>query len=152
MRIVLAAVGRLRAGPMRETFDDYAGRLRTPLKLAEVEERRRLPAEVLKRREAELLRGAIPKGAMIVALDEAGTALTSAQFARKLGDWRDSGPADLAFVIGGADGLDASLVREAAFVLSLGAMTWPHVQARIMLAEQLYRAETILAGHPYHRA
>ena len=152
MRITLAAVGRMRAGAMRDLFDDYAGRLRLPWKLVEVEEHRRLKPDQLKSREAELLRAAIPKGATLVAMDERGKPQSSEQFAKKIGDWRDSGVADLAFLIGGADGLDDGLRKEAALILSLGAMTWPHFLARIMLAEQLYRAETILAGHPYHRA
>jgi 23S rRNA (pseudouridine1915-N3)-methyltransferase len=157
MRIVICAVGRARTGPLRALYEEYAGRIdgmrlfgRTELR--EVEERRTLPPLELKAREADLLSQSIPKGAAVVALDARGQSLSSEAFAARLGKWRDAGVADLAFVIGGADGLDKPLIDKAAFVLSLGAMTWPHLLARAMLAEQIYRAATILQGHPYHRA
>ena len=151
MRITIAAVGKLKPGPHRDLAAHYAGRLRWPLTIREVEERRKLSPAETKAREAALLLDALPKGAQLVALDERGTALTSADFAKRLARWRDSGTSDLAFVIGGADGLDETIRRQAAFVLSLGPATWPHFLARGMLLEQLYRAETLLAGHPYHR-
>lgn len=151
MRITIAAVGKLKPGPHRDLAAHYAGRLRWPLTVREVDERRKLPPAELKAREATLLLAAVPKGATVVALDERGMALSSADFAKRLARWRDSGIADLAFVIGGADGLDETVRRQAAFVLSLGPATWPHFLARGMLLEQLYRAETLLAGHPYHR-
>lgn len=156
MRIVICAVGRARTGPLRALYEDYAGRIdgtrlfgRTELR--EVEERRSLPAAELKAREAELLLQSIPKGATVVALDGRGQGLSSEAFAGRLARWRDSGVADLAFVIGGADGLEKTAIDKAALVLSLGAMTWPHLLVRAMLAEQIYRAATILQGHPYHR-
>jgi 23S rRNA (pseudouridine1915-N3)-methyltransferase len=161
MRIVVAAVGRGRAGKAaaeQAFFDDYAKRLvaRGPagmtLALREVEERRKLPVGQHKAAEAALLLGEIPKGATLVALDARGKSLSSEDFAKRLARWRDDGIADLAFVIGGADGLDRSVIERAAFVLSLGAMTWPHLLVRAMLAEQIYRAQSILLGHPYHRA
>lgn len=162
MRIVVAAVGRGRAGKAaaaeQALFDDYAERLvgRGPagltLTLREVEERRKLPPERHKAAEAALLLAEIPKGATVVALDARGKMLSSKDFAQRLARWRDDGVGDLAFVIGGADGLDRGILERAAFVLSLGAMTWPHLLARAMLAEQIYRAQSILLGHPYHRA
>lgn len=151
MRIVIAAVGKLKPGPHRDLATHYAGRLRWPLTIREVEERRKLPPAELKTREAALLLKALPKGATMVALDERGTALSSADFAKRLVRWRDAGIADLGFVIGGADGLADTVRRQAAFVLSLGPATWPHFLARGMLLEQLYRAETLTADHPYHR-
>ncbi|MDE2164714.1 MAG: 23S rRNA (pseudouridine(1915)-N(3))-methyltransferase RlmH [Alphaproteobacteria bacterium] len=151
MRITIAAIGKLKPGPHRDLAAHYAGRLRWPLTVREVDERRKLPPGELKAREAALLLAAIPKNAVIVALDERGTALSSVDFAKRLARWRDSGIADLAFVIGGADGLDETVRDQAAFVLSLGPATWPHFLARGMLLEQLYRAETLFAGHPYHR-
>ncbi|MDE1967310.1 MAG: 23S rRNA (pseudouridine(1915)-N(3))-methyltransferase RlmH [Alphaproteobacteria bacterium] len=151
MRITIAAIGKLKPGPHRDLAAHYAGRLRTPLAIREVEERRKLSPAELKAREAALLLDAIPKGATIVALDERGTALSSVDFAKRIARWRDSGVADLAFAIGGADGLAETVRRQAAFVLSLGPATWPHFLVRGMLLEQLYRAETLLAGHPYHR-
>ena len=152
MRLWLAAVGRARGGPARDLYEDYAGRLGWPLTLREVEVKKRLPPEELKRQEAELLLAAVPAGATIVALDERGTALSSAAFAQRVGGWRDSGVADLAFLIGGADGHGEEVRRRASFLLAFGPATWPHMMVRGMLAEQLYRAQQILAGHPYHRA
>ncbi|MCH8038105.1 MAG: 23S rRNA (pseudouridine(1915)-N(3))-methyltransferase RlmH [Proteobacteria bacterium] len=95
--------------------------------------------------------GAAPAGARLVALDEAGKAMTSAAFAGLLGRWRDAGVRDIAFLVGGAEGLDGSVREAAALTLALGPMTWPHLLTRALLAEQLYRAESILTGHPYHR-
>jgi 23S rRNA (pseudouridine1915-N3)-methyltransferase len=151
MRITIVAVGKLKSGPHRDLAAHYASRLRWPLTIREVEERRKLPPAELKAREAALLLAAVPKGATIVALDERGTALSSADFAKRLTRWRDSGVGDLAFVIGGADGLDDAVRRRGNFVLSLGPATWPHFLVRGMLLEQLFRAETLIAGHPYHR-
>ncbi len=151
MRISVIAVGRARKGPERALFDDFAGRLSWPVALVEVEERRPLPAAAKVRREGELLRARVPKGAVAVALDGRGKTLSSEDFAARLGRWRDDGIAEVAFLIGGADGLDRAVIETAALTLSLGAMTWPHLLVRGMLAEQLYRAEQILAGHPYHR-
>ena len=94
---------------------------------------------------------AVPEGATVVVLDEGGRTLTSAAFARRIGGWRESGVRDLAFLIGGTDGMDESVIGRADLVLSLGSMTWPHLLVRGMLAEQIYRAQTILSGHPYHR-
>ena len=151
MRMLIAAVGRAGRGPVQAQFDDYARRLKPPLELVEVEERRPLPAPALKAREAELLQGAVPAGALLIALDGRGKALSSEALAKQLAAWRERAPKALAFVIGGADGLDESVLKQADFVLSLGPMTWPHMLVRVMLAEQLYRASAILAGHPYHR-
>lgn len=152
MRIKVISVGRARAGPERALFDDFARRLTWPIELLEVEERRPLPAAAKVRREGELLCARVPKGAVTVALDSRGPTLTSEEFAARLGGWRDDGVAEIAFLIGGADGLDGAVIEKAQLTLSLGPMTWPHLLVRGMLAEQLYRAEQILSGHPYHRA
>jgi 23S rRNA (pseudouridine1915-N3)-methyltransferase len=133
-------------------YDDYAGRLPWPIALKEFEERRPLATADRVTREAALLEAAIPKGAVTVALDERGKALTSTSFAKQLGAWIDQGRGDIAFLIGGADGLAPELRDQADLILSFGAMTWPHLLVRPLLAEQLYRAHTILTGHPYHRA
>ena len=121
------------------------------ISMVELEERRQLPAAVLKSREGELLLGALPPRIPLVALDRLGTALSSRAFADRIVDWRDRGTSEIAFAIGGADGLDAAVLDRAEWVLSLGPMTWPHLLARGMLLEQLYRAQQIIAGHPYHR-
>jgi 23S rRNA (pseudouridine1915-N3)-methyltransferase len=151
MRCHLIAVGRAKAGPARALFQDYAQRFSPALALIEVEEKRPLPEAQLREREAELLLAAVPKGATLVLLDERGKTLTSQEFADRLGSWRDQGVADLAFVIGGAAGHGSTVRKYANFVLSLGSMTWPHLLVRGLLAEQLYRGFSILAGHPYHR-
>lgn len=158
MRVHICAIGRLKAGPEKLLIDDYISRLDAagrPLGISagpaiEVEEKRKLDAPQLMAREAELLLAAA-KGATIVALDERGKNETSEVFARRLGEWRDNATSDLAFVIGGANGLAPAIREKAVHIMSFGAMTWPHMLARAMLAEQLYRAVTILAGHPYHR-
>ena len=151
MRLLIAAVGRVRAGPLADLQSEYLKRLGPSISIKEVEERRPSSASERKVREAELLLAAVPDDALLVALDERGKALTSAAFAERLQRWRIEGPKSLAFVIGGADGLPQPVVQRARFALSLGAMTWPHLLARILLLEQLYRAQQILAGHPYHR-
>jgi 23S rRNA (pseudouridine1915-N3)-methyltransferase len=147
--LAIVAVGRAKPGPERDLYQLYARRLDPPPLLREVEERRPLPAAEKMAREADLLLAAAGS-ATLVALDERGTMLSSPAFAERLGRWRDSGTG-LAFLIGGADG-HAPLVRErAALLLSLGSMTWPHMLVRALLAEQLWRAQAILSGHPYHR-
>jgi len=156
MRVTICAVGRLRQGPERVLIDTYLTRFeRTgralglgPATVIEVEDKKGGGMAG----EASLLARAQPQGAATIALDERGQSLTSPQFAEKLAHWRDTGQQDLAFVIGGADGLDPDLCEAAQFRLSLGKMVWPHMLVRVMLTEQLYRAASILAGAPYHRA
>ena len=151
MRLLIAAVGRMKPGPLADLQSEYMKRLSGRIEIKEVEERRALPSAERKDREGELLLAALPEDAFLVALDEGGREFTSADFADRLQRWRLEGVKTLAFVIGGADGLAQPLVRRARLTLSLGAMTWPHLLARILLLEQLYRAQQILAGHPYHR-
>lgn len=155
MRFVLAAVGRFGGGnaPERALYDHYAARINPPPVLREVEDRKRgLPVAERKRREAELLLAAVPEGAAVVALDETGRDLSSAELAAWIGRARDGGARDAAFLVGGADGLDAGVVKRADLVLSLGRVTWPHLLVRGLVAEQIFRAQCILTGHPYHRA
>jgi 23S rRNA (pseudouridine1915-N3)-methyltransferase len=155
MRLHLCAVGRLRSGPERDLVDDYLHRLDRvgrPLGLGPVAEH-----EVEDRRgggmaaEGALLARSVPDGAALCVLDERGKSLSSPEFALALAGWRDSGRQDAAFVIGGADGVDPALRARADLALSFGRMVWPHLLVRVMLAEQLYRAATILGGSPYHR-
>ena len=156
MRVQICAVGRLRQGPERDLYDDYLTRFdRTgralalgPAQMIEVEDKKGGGMAA----EAALLRRAVPDGALICSLDERGRVMSSPQFADMLGGWRDQGRQDVAFVIGGADGIDPALRAEADLALSFGAMVWPHMLVRVMLAEQLYRAVSILAASPYHRA
>lgn len=149
-------MGRLRTGPERTLIDDYLTRFeRTgralslgPAQVTEVDERKGGGMAG----EAALLARAIPEGALTCVLDERGRTHSSPEFAAQLARWRDRGQGDLAFVIGGADGLDPALRDRADAAVSFGAMVWPHMLVRVMLAEQLYRAATILAGGPYHRS
>lgn len=155
MKLHICAVGRLRAGPERDLIGDYLTRFdRTgralglgPATVHEVEDKKGGGMAA----EADLLRRALPKGAVICALDERGKVMSSPDFADKIAGWRDAGRSDLAFIIGGADGIDPALRAEADFSLSFGKMVWPHMMVRVMLSEQIYRAASILAGGPYHR-
>jgi 23S rRNA (pseudouridine1915-N3)-methyltransferase len=151
LRLLIAAVGRIKAGPLADLQSEYVKRLGRSIAIKEVEERRASSPTERKAREGELLLSALPEDALVVALDERGKTLASTAFAERLQRWQVDGNKTLAFVIGGADGLAQPLVQRAALVLSLGAMTWPHLLARILLLEQLYRAQQILNGHPYHR-
>jgi 23S rRNA (pseudouridine1915-N3)-methyltransferase len=145
----------MRRGAEADLVSDYLERFdRTgrglglgPAQVIEVEDRKGGGMPV----EAALLRKAVPDGALLCCLDERGVVESSPKFADRLGRWRDQGRASVAFVIGGADGLDPGLRAEADHLMSFGAMVWPHMLVRVMLAEQLYRASSILAGAPYHR-
>jgi len=155
VKVTICAVGRLRKGPEAALIDDYLIRFdRTgralglgPARMVEVEDRKGGGMAA----EGALLARAVPDGALTCVLDERGQVLTSPEFATRLAGWRDEAR-DVAFVIGGADGIDAGLRDRADAALSFGAMVWPHMLVRAMLAEQLYRAASILAGAPYHRA
>ena len=156
MRVHICAVGRLRAGPERALIDDYLTRFdRTgralglgPAAVHEVEDKKGGGMDA----EAALLERTVPSGAILVTLDERGRTMSSPDFAGLLARWRDAGRQEAAFLIGGADGLAPALRDKADQSISFGQMVWPHMLVRVMLAEQLYRAASILAGAPYHRA
>jgi 23S rRNA (pseudouridine1915-N3)-methyltransferase len=152
VHIVVAAVGKQKAGPERALFDSYVARLPWRVEVKEIELKKEMAVDVRRAREGEALLAAVPDGARIVALDERGRPDTSDAFAKRLGRWRDDGVRSVVFLIGGADGLDETIRKRADVVLNFGALTWPHMLVRALLAEQLYRAHTILTGHPYHRA
>jgi len=152
VNILIAAVGRGKAGPERTLFDHYVERLPWKVTLKEIEIRKENDASVRRAMEAAALLKAVPEGARVIALDERGKNESSEQIAARLKSWRDTGTRAIAFLIGGADGHDDSVRKRADLVLSLGAMTWPHMLVRPMLAEQLYRAHSIITGHPYHRS
>lgn len=149
-RLALLAIGRLKPGPERELWEHYAARLRPPPAVTEIPEARGSAAEI-RRREGAAILAALPGTALAVAMDLGGEAPTSEGFAALLDRWTATGK-PLAFVIGGAEGLDPAVLSRAAHRLSLGPMTWPHFLVRGMLAEQLYRAQAIRTNHPYHRA
>lgn len=160
MRLTILAVGRMKAGPERELLDRYVKRVAgiapslglSPVEWKELDESRARRTEERRAEEARAILAAVPKGAWLTLLDEQGAAQTSEQWAAELGKARDASTPAYAIVIGGPDGLDPSLRATARSVLCFGAMTWPHQLVRVMAGEQIYRAMTILAGHPYHRA
>ncbi|MFB2532869.1 23S rRNA (pseudouridine(1915)-N(3))-methyltransferase RlmH [Paracoccus sp. p4-l81] len=155
MRLHLCVVGRLRSGPERDLIDDYTRRFNAagrgiglgPLTEHEVEDRKGGGMAA----EGAALARVIPDGAVLVCMDERGQDWTSPEFADRLAGWRDQGRGDLALVIGGADGIDPALRDRADARVRMGRMVWPHMLARVMLTEQIYRAATILNGSPYHR-
>lgn len=149
-RIGIVAVGRLKPGPERDLYDHYAARLRPAPSVTEIPEARGSAAEV-RRREGAAILAAIPDGALAVAMDLGGEQPGSEAFCALLDRWAGTGK-PIAFVIGGAEGLDPAVLARAAHRISLGPMTWPHFLVRGMLAEQLYRAQAIRQNHPYHRA
>ncbi|NBN64915.1 23S rRNA (pseudouridine(1915)-N(3))-methyltransferase RlmH [Microvirga tunisiensis] len=159
MRYVIAAVGRMKAGADRDLLDRYLDRARktgkglgvSAVDMLEHAESRAARAEDRKADEAAALLQALPARARLVVLDETGKTMTSPALAERLRGWMDEGTPEIVFAIGGADGHGDALRDRADVVLALGAMTWPHQIVRILIAEQIYRAFTIQAGHPYHR-
>jgi 23S rRNA (pseudouridine1915-N3)-methyltransferase len=152
LNISIIAVGRMQRGPEQELLDTYLKRLPWKSKVIEIDiKKSSANADERKAREAEKLLAAVPAGAAIIALDENGKALKSRAFADKIEDLQATGYSNVAFLIGGADGLDASLLAKADLKLAFGTLTWPHMMVRAMLGEQIYRAWSIMTGHPYHR-
>lgn len=159
MRIMVIAVGRLKQGPERELADRYATRFDDAgrklgfrgLEVRELPESRARDTATRIAEEAAAIAALMPEKSVVVALDEHGESIDSSAFARHLGRWRDESIANAIFVIGGADGLSPELQRKAKLRLAFGKATWPHQLVRVLLLEQIYRAATILAGHPYHR-
>lgn len=160
MRVGIIAVGRLKAGPEKDLVSRYLDRFAKAgpasgldfSRVTELNESRASNAATRKREEAVQIEKALPDNALVVALDERGKSWNSEEFAAFVGDHKDRGRRDMVLIIGGADGLDPELRDRADLTLNLGKMTWPHQVVRILLAEQLYRAVTILSGHPYHRS
>lgn len=159
MRLLILAVGHKMPAWVSMGFEDYARRMPRDMSLQLVEIRPQprggadTPAQIdrMLKLEAQRLRAAVPVSATCIALDERGRSASTEELARRLEGWRQAG-SDVAFLIGGADGLDTELKRSAQLMLSLSAMTLPHQLVRVLLAEQLYRAASLLQGHPYHRA
>ena len=159
MRLLLLSVGRSKPGPERELVDRYISRAAaagrgigfSAIDVREIDESRARRPDDRKLDEAKAIRAAIGT-AQVIACDETGKNLSSADFAAALAQPRDTGVGSLALVIGGPDGLAAEVRTEARLVLAFSAMTWPHQLARVLAAEQIYRAMAILSGHPYHRA
>ena len=152
MDIVIACIGRLKAGAEADLLARYVKQTRWNVVIREFEDKKSGSPDERKKRESEMLLSAVPDGAKVVVLDERGKQTGSAAFAKKLGNWQDDGVPAVVFMIGGADGHTDDLRKRADYLMAFGEMTWPHFLARVMLAEQIYRARTILDGHPYHRA
>ncbi|OKL44344.1 23S rRNA (pseudouridine(1915)-N(3))-methyltransferase RlmH [Pseudovibrio exalbescens] len=160
MKVSLACVGKMKAGAEKDLCDRYLDRARktgkglgiTSVAVIELPESRAQRAADRKAEEASALLKALPAGAVLIVLDEHGKTLSSDQFATQVRDWTDSGVSDLVLAIGGADGHGPELIAKANLKIALGSMTWPHQLVRILCAEQIYRAMTIMSGHPYHRA
>src|SRR5262245_38220526 len=160
MRVMIAAVGRLKQGPERELAERFRKRAAQSgrssglqdFDLVEIKESRAGDAHRRMLEESIAIANIIPERAVTVILDERGESMNSASFAGRLQGWRSEARPSVVFIVGGADGVAASLREKASLRLAFGAATWPHQLVRIMLLEQLYRAVTILSGHPYHRA
>lgn len=159
MNITLCAVGRLTKGPAQSLVDNYADRINaigrqagvSSFVIREVEAPKGLSGAKRQAKESESLIATAPKEAVRIALDEKGKALSSTAFAKTIAEFRDQGVRDLAFFIGGADGHSENLLSSAHKKIAFGPATWPHMLARVMICEQVYRAITISTGHPYHR-
>ena len=162
MKLTLCAVGKLGATVENNLVKDYLNRASltgrglgiSPVDLLEVEAKRGAKAAtsaLLKAQEMEAIRSGLGEGGILITCDEHGEQLTSRQIAQRLNTYKDRGERRVTFLIGGADGLDPALLKTSAFSLAFGPQTWPHALVRVMLAEQMYRATTILAGLPYHR-
>ncbi len=149
MSLFIVAVGRLRAGPEADLFGRYAERIRPKLTVTELAEGRG-SADEIKRREGEAMLASLPASAYVVALTPGGALASSEALARDIQAWLDAGR-KIFFLIGGAEGLAPGVLARADAAISFGPMIWPHMLARVMLAEQIFRARCISAGHPYHR-
>jgi 23S rRNA (pseudouridine1915-N3)-methyltransferase len=152
MKITILTIGKFRnQDPAQELFLEYKKRLNWKIELKELELKGNLQGETLKIKEGELLLSKVPNGSKIIALDEKGKMFSSPEFADIIRNYGNQGSSDLSFIIGGADGLSAELKQKADLILSFSKMTFPHLMIRIFLIEQIYRANTIISGHPYHR-
>ncbi|MBI1393288.1 MAG: 23S rRNA (pseudouridine(1915)-N(3))-methyltransferase RlmH [Alphaproteobacteria bacterium] len=159
MKLIIAAIGVMRAGPLRSLVDDYQARSRklgpslgfSGPDIRDGEVNRSLQGAARVSAEATILARFSVDSEIRIALDEHGKSMKSEAFAAQLASWRDNGRRSAAFIIGGADGHGPNLLEETDLRLSLGPATWPHMFVRAMLCEQMYRAMTILSGHPYHR-
>jgi 23S rRNA (pseudouridine1915-N3)-methyltransferase len=148
MKIRIIAVGRQKASPMQDLCDEYLKRIKWKVSLKEID----APKGSTSAQEAPLILKQLEKPAFIIALDERGETLSSPEFSQKLEKWQNQAPGnEITFLIGGADGFDAEIRKKANFLMSFGKQTWPHMMVRVMLLEQVYRAQQISAGHPYHR-
>lgn len=152
MKILISAIGKLnKKSPESELINNYIKKTTWPVSIKENEEKKSLSGDALKEAESRLLMACIPIGAKIIVLDERGKELSSKELAQQVAKWRDNGIQNIVFLIGGANGHTEATRKKADLILSFGRMTMPHMLARVILTEQIYRIKTILDGHPYHR-
>ena len=151
MKIHIIAVGRAPNSPEQELVKRYQKRMQRPFLIHEVVAKKSAQGSLLKQAEAKLLASAIPNGGTLIALDEDGEIIDSHGFAKHIEHCQNRGIPHISFLVGGADGLCSSLKKKADITWSFGRLTWPHMLVRAMLCEQLYRAQQICVGHPYHR-
>lgn len=148
MKIRIIAVGKLKNSPLLDMCDEYVKRIGWKVSVKEID----APKGSTSAQEAPLILKHLSEPSFVIALDERGETFTSPEFAKKVSKWQSAAPANtLTFLIGGADGFDNAVREKANFLMSFGKQTWPHMLVRVMLLEQIYRAQQILAGHPYHR-
>ncbi|MCK5518721.1 MAG: 23S rRNA (pseudouridine(1915)-N(3))-methyltransferase RlmH [Alphaproteobacteria bacterium] len=148
MKIRIIAIGRQKASPEKDICEEYLKRMKRAITIVEID----APKGSTSAQEAPLILKKLIKPSFIIALDERGKTLTSPDFSKKISLWQNQAPGnEITFLIGGADGFDNKIRKKADFLMSFGKQTWPHLLVRVMLLEQIYRAQQILAGHPYHR-
>lgn len=153
MRLTILSIGKFENSPHKAVFENYLKRLKWKVELREIELKssQNLPVEKIKEGEGALILKAWKSSSKLIILDERGKQFSSLAFAKMFSDFAVDGDSDLTFVIGGSDGLSQEVLQKAALKISFGTMTFPHLMVRSMLIEQLYRAQSIIAGHPYHR-
>lgn len=144
MKITILSIGKFKSSPLKPIFETYQKRLERPAELIELE-------ALSKQEESDLLIKKIPTGSYVIALDEKGKEFSSPEFSKKLELLQVDGQPHFTFLIGGAEGHTPELKKQANLLLSLGKMTWPHMVVRLLLLEQIYRAQQIIKGHPYHK-
>ncbi len=150
LRIRILSIGKLKKGPLNDLKEDYSSRIRWPLEICEIESKQTNP-KLMNEDENQKIADFIEPGSYVIAMDEKGKTKGSIEFAKHIKKLEEQGQQNIIFIIGGADGLSEQIRSKASLLLSYGKQTWPHMLARIMLLEQIYRAQQILSGHPYHR-
>ena len=151
MKIHIIAIGKLGRGPLADLIDDYRKRITWPLIIHELIPKKMPHSDQQKNDDAKRIRAAVPMGAILIVLDERGHNISSNALATNIAAYQNSGSSQICFVIGGADGLAPTLGTEAHHIIAFGQATWPHMMMRLLLLEQIYRAQKILENHPYHR-
>lgn len=150
MKLSIRAIGRLKNSPEKALLEKYKRRMVWPCQIIELEASQKKPRNRVKLLESSLLAKGLQQQDIIIGLDERGKNFSSVAFATKIGQFNDSGQ-NVTFLIGGVYGLEEDLITQCDLIMSFGKMTWPHMLVRVLLLEQLYRAQQILAGHPYHK-